>query len=526
MSLPRMAVRLPGVAAAVVGIALLVWLTRTAQPIVTDSDIAVAEIYTDLALAGDLRVGPYSRFGWNHPGPLYFYLQAPLYGLSGRNAAALFVTAAVLNLLALWILERTIARNGGGLTAALAVAGCLTLAWRVPRLLASPWTAHATVLSSITLLALCAAVAAGRFALLPLTALVASYIIQTHVGFAPLATGLLSLALVTGAIRARRTRKPLAWPLGLSGCVLLAVWSLPAVDALRHHDGNLQRLWSFFLTGTTARQGHSWNEAIVSAVHGLTGIVRTDLDLPWGGHFAPDAGGWPGAFAAVQIVLLVVVAWRSSRQGRPFEANLSLASLLALLIAIWSLTRIPDDILDHEVFWLSALGAFNLGLIAAVGVRELAGIVRVPPIGAPWLTLGLRVVVVTGGILLALRSVEDFTAFERRRTDRATIVRAYDALEHYMIQEGFRKPLVTLESSRWSQAAGILLRMNRAGFEPAVSDEWVPMFTRSFSRRGTEDVAFAIGEHALGPQQQGQPDAVLVFASSGMYVYASRLTRH
>lgn len=524
-SFPRTAIRAQPFAAALSIVALLVWLARTAPPIVTDADIAVAEIYTDLALAGELQVGPYSRFGWNHPGPLYFYVQAPLYGLSGGNAAALFVSAAALNLLALWILELTVRRHGGGLIAVLAVSGCLILAWRVPRLLASPWTGHVAILASLALLALCAAVAAGRFSLLPFAVLVGSYVVQTHVGFAPVATGLLGLALVAGAIRAHVTREPLARPLGLSACVLLVLWSLPVTDALRHHDGNLQKLWSFFVSGATARQGHSWSEALLNAAYGWTGIVRTNLDLPWGGHFALDSGPWVGAFAAAQIALLFI-AWKASREGRFFEASLSVGSLLALLITIWSLTRIPDDILDHEIFWLSALGAFNLGLIAAVGIRELARVMRMGPMSAPWLMQALRIAAATGGLLLGLHSINDFTAFERRRTDRATIVRAYDALERYMIQEGFRKSLFTLDSSKWSQAAGLLLRMRRAGFEPAISDEWLPMFTRSFRRRGTEDVAVAISRNALPPSQQGQSDAVLVFASSGMYVYASRLIRH
>ena len=48
---------------------------RSASPA---SDFALLELSTDEALRGTQLLGPYSRFGWRHPGPAYFYLQAPL----------------------------------------------------------------------------------------------------------------------------------------------------------------------------------------------------------------------------------------------------------------------------------------------------------------------------------------------------------------------------------------------------------------------------------------------------------------
>ena len=43
---------------------------------IADSDAAVTEIWVRTALDGDALVGPYSRFGWHHPGPTWFYLAA------------------------------------------------------------------------------------------------------------------------------------------------------------------------------------------------------------------------------------------------------------------------------------------------------------------------------------------------------------------------------------------------------------------------------------------------------------------
>ena len=86
-------------------------------------------------------VGPYSRFGWNHPGPFYFYLQAPLYALGGHKAASLYAGALAINLLAILTLAWVVSRENRGPLLVLITAACVLFAWRAPRFLASPWTA-------------------------------------------------------------------------------------------------------------------------------------------------------------------------------------------------------------------------------------------------------------------------------------------------------------------------------------------------------------------------------------------------
>src|SRR4051794_6892165 len=48
-------------------------------------DIAVFELGVRNTLHHGAFVGPYSRFGWNHPGPFIFYLVAPIYWLLGSR---------------------------------------------------------------------------------------------------------------------------------------------------------------------------------------------------------------------------------------------------------------------------------------------------------------------------------------------------------------------------------------------------------------------------------------------------------
>ena len=63
-----------------------------------EDDLAILEIRTIEAGRGRQVVGPYSRFGWSHPGPAEFYLLLPAYLLSGRKTAGLGLGAVVLNM--------------------------------------------------------------------------------------------------------------------------------------------------------------------------------------------------------------------------------------------------------------------------------------------------------------------------------------------------------------------------------------------------------------------------------------------
>src|SRR5689334_2705117 len=77
------------------------------------SDLAVTETYTILASQGRLLVGPYSRFSWHHPGPLYFYLLAAFYKALGSRTVGLEVGALVINLCSMTAAMLIAFRTGG-----------------------------------------------------------------------------------------------------------------------------------------------------------------------------------------------------------------------------------------------------------------------------------------------------------------------------------------------------------------------------------------------------------------------------
>src|SRR5690242_12647411 len=86
-----------GLAAVLLGIVVVapvVWagingLARTWYPA---GDWAMIELRTlDVGTGHTPLVGPYSRYSWNHPGPLLFWLLAIPYRLTGSNPSGLLL---------------------------------------------------------------------------------------------------------------------------------------------------------------------------------------------------------------------------------------------------------------------------------------------------------------------------------------------------------------------------------------------------------------------------------------------------
>jgi hypothetical protein len=514
---------LPVALAIGLGILAIVLFSRLTPPITTDSDFAVAELYTELATRGRLLVGPYSRFGWNHPGPFYFYLQAPLYALGGHKAAALYAGALAMNLAALVTLVWVVWRGTrGGALPGLIGAACVLFAWRAPRLLASPWTAHVPVLPSVTFIVLCAAVVSGRVRLLPLTMAVGSFLAQTHLGFAPLVAGLSAAVLAALLLWRREDDPPIGRVVSISACVLFALWGLPIGEAVSHGGGNLAALWRFFVTA--AGPGHSLRDALFNWSYGLTGILRPDFGLAWGGHFGMRGLWWVVPCAVAQVGLLAEIARRDLRAARRFEGALALSALAASCIGLWALTRVRDDILDHEIFWLAAFGAINLAVIAAAGLRALWS-TRPPRWNPrPREAAAACALALLLGAYAGVRDLRDFTAFELRRQERSTIVATYESIRDYVRAEGVRKPLVTIDDPLWSHAAGVVLRLQQDGTPVALSDEWLPMFTRAYAATGAEDAVVSIGREGLHAERSARPGNAALFERRGVYVDAIRMT--
>ncbi|HEX3704225.1 MAG TPA: hypothetical protein VHU82_12910 [Vicinamibacterales bacterium] len=115
----RHAVFLAAAGSALAAATVFMRLTPDAFPF---GDAAIIQIYTLEVLRSFLTLGPYSQFGWHHPGPLYFYGLVPLYEIAGRRAIGLVAGALAINVASLMGIDRLVRRNAGPFAAAAIVA--------------------------------------------------------------------------------------------------------------------------------------------------------------------------------------------------------------------------------------------------------------------------------------------------------------------------------------------------------------------------------------------------------------------
>jgi hypothetical protein len=495
-------------------------LTRTTPAVMTKSDIAVAELYVQLASQGNLLVGPYSRFFWHHPGPAYFYMQVPFYALSGQSGGGLYVGALVINLLSLGITSWVLLRRDKGALAVASLAAWLLVAHRGGFLAASPWTAHVPVLATFTFVVVAAAAGSGQRWMLPLVAVVGSFIAQCHVALVPLVIVLSIVGLAGVVIReAPEQRRSLPAVMHVCAWLVMALWLLPIVEQLSQTPGNLVHLWTFFMAGGGSTP--SYSTALTAWSYALTGVLRPDLTLPYGGHFSFTHLGWAIPLAVAELAAVAVVGTLAQRAGRRFEASLAWTAVAANVVSLWSITRIHGDILDHEIFWIVPLGAANLAIVAAaalrsIGARHLWG--RVPhPVAA----VSLCTVLVLASVADGIGALDRLVQFERSTLRRnAELDATYESIRNYLDARGVQKPLFLIE--QWDTAAAVFVRLHQSNRAFAVEDKSVPIFTTTFAARGNEDAIIAIRGHAARADAAGP---IVVLQRDPVYIEAVQLLR-
>ncbi len=183
-------------AAAVVALLASGLALRATAPTGPTGDHAVLELYTLYAAETPWPLGPYSRFVWHHPGPLFFYWELPWHLASGQRTQGMQTGAlalAVVSLGAMLALLVRYAPAAVSLCAALAL-GVYTL--RLHALSTDFWNPLVVVLPMTLLIVLGAGLACGRWKQMPWFVFVASFVVQTHLSVLPCVVAVTALALL------------------------------------------------------------------------------------------------------------------------------------------------------------------------------------------------------------------------------------------------------------------------------------------------------------------------------------------
>ena len=320
------------------------------------------------------RLGPIERPA-RHPGPLSFYMLAPVYRLLGGSAWGLQVSAAFLNAVALtaavFIAWR---RRNVAVVAAVGVGLALLMQGYGLPMLTEPWNPNFPVLWFAVFLVAGWSVACRDFAMLPVVVTAASICAQTHIAYVPVCGGLGTLAVIIAAVFVVRAgkgseerRRGFRW-IALSFALLVVLWLPPMIQELGAAPGNVSLLIRNFADPENHPIGVLQALPLVLSRFDLWHVVVDESIAP--GSFAmalpvPSPEPWRGCIA---LLVWVLCAIGSIRLGsKPLLALHGLV-LSAFGVALMATSRVIGYPYNHVMFWTWGLGVLLLvACLASIG---------------------------------------------------------------------------------------------------------------------------------------------------------------
>lgn len=470
------------------------------------------------------RIGRFPDQG-SHPGPLSFYLLAPVYRLLGSSAWGLLVGAIVVNIAAiataLWMLARRAGGRGvwiGAAVLALVVRGYGT------EVLEQPWNPYLPVLVWVVLLLAVWSVLLGDHAMLLVVVGAGTLCAQTHIPYLPLTVGM--VALVVGALlwqwrRDVPLRPAIRRNAIRSGVLGLVLWAPVLVDQLVREPGNLRMLIDHF----TSPPG---DEPVVGIGEGVRLVLR-HLDIVRLARYALDGDEYfvragyrlDGPVLVGAIVLLV---WACSAVVAVRRRNRSLVALHAvvawsLLLAAISLSRVFGKVWYYLTLWCWATTVLLVVTVAATCAVELAA--RWPR-GRPRLVVPAAALALLGGLSLGAFVVDAARAEapEEHLSDTLALLvePTATALELGLgAADGSdgRYTVTYADAAHFgSQAYGLVSELERLGFDVGMPETWrVPVTPHRVIREpeATAQLRLATGAYiGVVAALPGAEQAVLV----------------
>jgi hypothetical protein len=413
---------------AVLALPFIVLFVRVVMsPWLPTSDLAAIELRVrDVGGAHTPLLGVYSRYGWNHPGPLLFYVLALPYRALGSPTWGLLAGAVLVNAAAVggcaWLLWRR-----GGVAGLLFASVPLVLLLHAlgGTFLQYPWNPYVVVLVLFVLALTAWSVAAGDHWLLPLAVALATFVIQAHVGTLLPAAALVLVAVVFFAWDARAGRVRHTSRVALIGAgVGVALWLPAIIQELQSGRGNLTELWDFWTSKQSPTPGLATGARLVAPQLGPAPSFVTGHES-LGAFTASVDPGWTVPIALVLLLGATAVAF--ARRDRP-SFTLDVIALTLVAAAWLSAARIVGEPFFYIVRWTWIVGAIAWLAIGWTTVR--AGRTQLSPARLPSvataggaIAAALVVVLIAASTVAAVRSEppDQPEANALRRLDGPTI---------------------------------------------------------------------------------------------------------
>lgn len=496
---------------------LLLSLIIGGGPANQSADDAVIGMAARDASRRPVLLGPYSRYGWHHLGPTYLYILGVPTRLWGGSPTGTWIGAATLAAVLAAAVVLALRRWGGtragwwgAVVVVLVVCGVGAGAWR------DPWNPYAVVFPVLFTVVAAALAGSGSRGAFVWAAVAGSLAVQTHVSTLPIVVAALGL----GAIGRLRHRFPIEGPaipsglpplgigpravrwwrqrpdLAAGGAILVLEWVLPLWDeAFGTH--NLSSVLSFFATRHPGHPlGASWRIAV-----SLIGVTL-------GQHHAAMRDGvldrHPLLTTLVYLALAAVGVVAGIKGRRPLAVWLGAMSALALVIAVWSISRIVGPPYKYLLVWITALPALPVAA-ASIGISGVVSARIAPdrPLLPVPVTFTDRVMdwlarpgAVVTALAVAVASIVGLRAALQATPAAALtnpeISRATGAVAPVMARVHGPVRFVINDGARWSTAAGMGLQLERMGHPMHADAQWTFLFGGRRRATGREEAVIVV----------------------------------
>jgi hypothetical protein len=268
-----------------------------------------------------------------------------LFGVGLLNIAALVATLFV-------------ARRRGGLAfvVVLGIAMLVLLRALGSIVLIDPWNPWIAVLPFLLYLLLAWSVAERDFGALPAVVAVGSFLVQTHVGYAPLVLGAGGIAAVLAFVGPREAEPHEGWWTLRRGAIAAAVvavllWIAPVVQQLTGHPGNLGEILRYFRHPAEPAVGLETAWGVMGNELGGAWVRGNDLS-----RLGTAASGSviPALLLALVAISFSVAAWR---RGYGAVARLGLLMVACIAIGVVATARVTGLLGNYLVRWWWVIAA-------------------------------------------------------------------------------------------------------------------------------------------------------------------------
>ena len=445
------------------------------------ADVAVLE--DGVLHAGQRLVGPYSQYGFSHPGPLLFRLLWPAYAASGKSTTSLHLSALLLNTACLcWMIVACLraveesasssARGRCERDPRRLFSGFISRAIpsAFPSAFADIWNPVITILPFAALTVACALLIAGRFAACVPAVLLHAFVCQAHLGYVPVATGFLALSSFW-LPKKTMSRQDRGW---VAAALFLGVlaWMPTLWDAVTG-SRNVSRIVHFFLSDRprpelVASLGHAVRQLEAPLAYAV-GALDPD---------APTNGTWLAAALLAAEVALLVRCWRRARVAELPLARVALLGLLGFGLAFLSARHLEPALPLYPTVWFGIVGLF--GWVAILGGEVVARDFHRATWRESAVLVGLAPFAI-GGVLTVCREVfrtrTDYAIFRADTNTDTRVSHPLAVIAERMIRERSEPVVLTvLNHDDWGFLSGVVLELSKRSVPLRLDPEWQFMF--------------------------------------------------